>query len=999
MFAIDAHSLVFQVFHAIPMMTSPTGQPTNAVFGFTRDLLWLRQEKKPDYLLVAFDLSGPTFRDQLFDQYKANRSPMPEDLESQIPMIRQLLDAMNVPVLECAGYEADDVLATLAVAGERQGLDVCLCSADKDLRQLLSDRVRLFNLRKHEFFDVAGLAEDWGVRPDQVVDLQTLVGDPVDNIPGVKGVGVKTAAKLLRQYGTLDNLYAHLDEISSAKLRENLRAFHGQLETTRSLVRLATDVPLQFDWEAWRLKEWNAPRLLALFQEWGFHRFANEVRAAERRVAPRPPDNLFDDAPPPEVERPPDSAATANGTLRSNTVASRSSEPQHSPSATASTAWHADYRLVDGVENFDAFLAELRGVQRFAVDLETTSLDPRRAEIVGLAFCWQPGRAYYIPLRGPKTDRVLNPTRTLEQLKPIFEDPDVAKVNQNVKYDALVLRNHGIALAPIAGDPMVADYLLNAGERSHGLDDLAHRYLGHQVIPITDLIGKKMPKGRSAKATQGRGDTLTKRRGASHDESATNVLPGMATDDDSEANKETDVSAASGQLTMDQVPTAKVAEYAGEDADCAWRLAELLEAKLVEENLDRLYRDLEVPLISVLADMEHQGIRLDLPLLERLDREMAEQLTQLEREIHMLAGRKFNVASPKQLREVLFVDLKLPTQRKTGVTGEASTNQEALEKLAALGYALPRKILEHRQVAKLKGTYVETLPRLVNPKTGRVHASFNQTVAATGRLSSSDPNLQNIPVRTEQGRQIRQAFVPEPGWVLLTADYSQIELRFLAHFAGDEAMQRAFAENRDIHTAVAAEIYGVTETDVTSAMRRVAKTVNFGVIYGMSAPGLAQRLGIPRDEAVRFIDAYFARYPRVASYQQDLLARCFSTQFVTTILGRRRRITGIRAHTTYHQRNQPEREAINMQIQGSAADLIKMAMLNIHRRLQAEGWRTRMLMQIHDELVFETPPEELSEAAALVEKEMTAAMTLSVPLKVDVAAGPNWLDVEEIRHG
>jgi DNA polymerase-1 len=595
-------------------------------------------------------------------------------------------------------------------------------------------------------------------------------------------------------------------------------------------------------------------------------------------------------------------------------------------------------------------LRELKKQKRFAFDLETTSLQPWDAKIVGWALCWKPGEAWYLAVRGPDGSRLLDPEQTLEKLRPILEDPAIAKINQNIKYDLLVLRSHGVIVAGVAGDSMVADYLLHAGERSHGLDDLARRYFNHANISITELIGKKS-KGQP-------------------------------------------------QLTMAQVPTEKVAEYAGEDSDVAWRLCERLEPELEREGLKTLYNDLEVPLIEVLGELEYNGIRLDQPFLQRLSTEMAAQLEAIERDIYRLANREFNIASPRQLREVLFIELKLPTQRKTGITGEASTDQETLERLAALGHELPAKIVEHRQIAKLKGTYVDALPALVNPATGRLHASFNQTVAATGRLSSSDPNLQNIPVRTEQGRQIRQAFLPEDGWLLLTADYSQIELRLLAHFCGDAELRRAFAEGRDVHASVAAQIYGVPEAEVTSEMRRSAKTVNFGVIYGISAHGLAQRLGIPRDEATRFIDAYFARYPKVQEHQARLLDNCRRTGYVRTILGRRRAISGIRESSTYQQRNQPEREAVNMEIQGSAADLIKVAMLNLFRRLKREGLRSRMLLQIHDELVFEVPPDELDAVAALIQEEMTTPLEkelrLEVPLVVDMAAGPNWLDVEEI---
>jgi DNA polymerase-1 len=920
MYLIDAHSLIFQVFHAIPEMSCPSGLPTNALYGFTNDILFLRDEK-PDYLLCAFDVSEPTFRDKLYPAYKANRSPMPDDLRPQIRLIMQMLEAMRIPILSKAGYEADDVIATVARAAAARDIDVRVCTSDKDCRQLIDDRICLYNIRKKEALDREALLREWAIRPEQVVDFQTLVGDSVDNIPGIPGIGVKTASKMLQEFGTLENLLANIDKVAGAKTKENLRAASSKVLLSRQLLRLASDVPLDMDWDGWRLQPPDVPRLLGLFREWGFHRFAEQLRAEERQQVARQrelfPGGTADEGHP-----------GVNGAVKRK----------------ARAGWEATYYLVDTRAKFQEFLGKLRGQKRIAFDLETTSLEPRRSEIVGYAFCWQAGEAWYLPVRGPDEDAVLEPTETLARLRPVLEDPQVAKVNQNIKYDILVLRQHGVQVSGIVGDPMVADYLLHAGERSHSMDDLANRYLDHQVIPISDLIGKRGKK----------------------------------------------------QLRMDQVATACVAEYSGEDADVAWRLCNLLERQLQEQGLGTLHRDLEVPLIEVLADLEFNGVRLDLPLLERMKQEMGKRLTEIEQEICQLAGRPFNIASPKQLRKVLFDELKLPRQGRTGITGEASTNQEALERLAGLGHALPQKILEHRQIAKLQGTYVDALPGLVNRATGRVHASFNQTVAATGRLSSSDPNLQNIPVRTEQGRQIRQAFVPEPGWVLLTADYSQVELRLLAHFSGDPVLRRAFAEDRDIHGLVAAQIFNVPETDVNADMRRVAKTVNFGVLYGMSANGLALRLGMSREDAARFIDAYFARYPKVAEYQAGILQKCRRERCVGTILGRKREISGIRADSTYQQRNQPEREAINMQIQGSAADLIKVAMLNIHRRLKREQHRARMLLQIHDELVFEVPPDDLKAVAALVADEMATALKLDVPLKVDLAAGPNWLDVVEL---
>jgi DNA polymerase-1 len=932
LFLVDAHSLIFQVFHAIPEMSSPDGMPTNALFGFTRDMVYLRTEMKPDYLVCAFDMPGPTFRDKIHHDYKAHRPPPPVDLTTQLPLIMQMLEGMGIPVLGLEGFEADDVIATLAARASQQGMDVFVCTNDKDCRQLVDDRTCIFNLRKKTVLDRAALLEEWGIKPDQVIDLQALAGDSVDNVPGVPGIGIKTAAKLLQEFGSLDNILANIERVAGAKKQESLRATREQVAISRQLVTLRRDVPIEIDWDGWRLRDCNADRLIELFQSWGFRALTEQARSWKREQACDSERALQQtDLFPSGVEHP-----VSDGQAVAKTRELRPIQPSE-----------VNYRLVDTPEAFAEFCGLLGQHKRFAIDLETTCLSPGEAKIVGIAVSWQPGEAWYLPLRGPEGSRLLSESETLEKLRTILEDPSFIKVNQNIKYDILGLRNNGLRLAGVGSDPMVADYLLHAGERSHNLADLASRYLDRRVTPITDLIGKNGKK----------------------------------------------------QLRMDEVPTWRVAQYSGEDADMAWQLSEQLDSQVRQAGLEPLYRDLELPLIEVLAEMEYIGIRLDIPLLRRLASEMAGQLQAIESEIHELAGREFNIASPRQLRQVLFDEMSLPAQRRTGTTGEASTDQETLERLAALGYELPQKIIEHRQIAKLKGTYVDALPGLVNPVTGRVHASFNQTVAATGRLSSSDPNLQNIPVRTEQGRQIRQAFLPEEGWQLLTADYSQIELRLLAHLSADQELRRAFAEDRDVHTSVAAQIFGVAEPEVTADMRRMAKTVNFGVIYGMSAHGLAQRLGMPREEAGRFIDAYFARYPKVLDYQTRLLQDCRRNRYVSTILGRRREITGIRSNSTYQQRNQPEREAVNMQIQGSAADLIKLAMLHIHQRLEKEERRARMLLQIHDELVFEVPPEELEEVAALVALEMTTPLEkqleLEVPLKVDLAVGPNWLDVEE----
>jgi DNA polymerase I len=945
MYIIDAHALIFQMFHAIQELNAPDGRPMNAVFGVTRDLIWIHQEVQPEYLLCAFDRAEPTFRDAIYPEYKKQRPPVPQDLIAQEPNIHQVLEAMNLPILSLAGFEADDVMATLAKKGEARGLDVFICSSDKDCRQLISDHVKIYNLRKREIVDRDALKKIWDVAPEQVVDFQSLVGDSVDNVPGVAGVGEKTAAKLLQQYGTLDNLVAHADEIKQPKLRENLKKAieTGDLERSRRLVRLDVNVPLEFDWEGWRCRDWNGPKLLELMQEFGFRSFGNQVRATLKAEGQAKNEALLEtiaSTDKPALNRQPREERNLFSEI------DEAAEPARPPDA-----WKSNYVLADTPNKWAAFFADLKKQKRFAIDLETTGLDPLRAEIVGYAFSWRATEGWYLPVKAPAGAKHLDYQGTLKQLKPIFEDPAIAKVNQNIKYDVLVLEAHGVAFRGIAGDSMIAHYLLEPGARAHNLDDLTQTYLGHTNISITELIGK--------------GKT---------------------------------------QKTMDQVPTEKVCAYAAEDADAAWRLCERLEADVKKEGLQKLYEELEVALIEVLAEMEFNGIRLDVPFLKKLSGEMESQLERIEKQIHEAAGRKFNILSLKQLREVLFDELKLPVQRRTQKTNEARTDQDVLDKLARLDVKkypqanIVLALVEHRQVSKLKGTYVDALPLLVNPKSGRIHTSFNQIGAETGRLSSSDPNLQNIPIKTAQGQQIRRAFLPREGWKLVSADYSQIELRLLAHFCRDETLCRAFADDKDIHAAVAADIYKVSSTDVTPEQRRMAKTVNFGVIYGMSAFGLAEALNISRGEGAIFIDMYFTRYPRVLEYQDNLLRACRKNGFVSTILGRRRRFnqTEISAHPNYRYRKAIDRQAINMEIQGSAADLMKLAMLNVHRRLLTEKQRAKMLLTVHDELVFEVPPEELKDVARLVREEMTGAMKLEVPLKVDVSAGKNWLETEEV---
>ncbi len=895
-YVIDAHSLIHQVFHALPEMTSPKGEPVSAVFGFARDLFTILEKRKPDYLLCAFDLPGKTFRHALYEEYKVGRPEMDEDLRPQFGAIRRLLEAMEIPALTRESFEADDILATVARQTVEGGGECFLVSGDKDCRQLLNERVKIYNIRKDQIMDVAGLREEWGVRPDQVVDYQALVGDSTDNVPGVPLVGPKCAQQLLQQYDTLDEVLAHAGEAPvGAKRRENLAGYGPQALLSRQLVRLDAQVPITIDWQAGRVKAFDRQRVAAMFQEFGFQSLVSKVES----MAGMPPQSA-----------PPKSAAQYT------------------------------FHLVDTAEAFDEFLKQLRMQKCFSLDTETTSVSPRWAELVGLSFAWNGREGWYLPVRAPEGEKRLEAAVVLEALRPILEDPAVGKIGQNLKYDMIVLRGAGVRVAGLAFDTMVASYLLDAGQRNHNLDELAKRYLGHETIKISELIGSGKNQGR-----------------------------------------------------MDEVPTRRVADYAGEDALLPVLLRPILEAKLVETDLMRLFVELELPLIDVLVELEYNGVKVDCGRLGELSQRYGQRMQELEQEIYTLAGRELNIASPKQLQEVLFNQLKLPVVKRTK-TGP-STDVEVLEELAPI-HPLPARIIEYRQYSKLKSTYVDALPLLVHPVTGRVHTSFKQDVTATGRLSSSDPNLQNIPVRTDEGREIRSAFVPgEEGWVLLAADYSQIELRVLAHFCEDRQLCEAFARDEDIHARVASQVGGVPLDQVTEAMRRQAKAVNFGVIYGQSAFGLSKQLGIEQAEAARFIDAYFEGYAGIEEFLDRILAECRSKGYVSTILGRRRAIDGVREQAG-RQRNLAERTAINTVIQGSAADLIKLAMIAIHRRLSRESLSARMLLQIHDELIFEVPSDQLADLARLVSEEMVGVQTLRVPLKVDVKSGPNWADARPL---
>ncbi|WP_234824328.1 DNA polymerase I [Bremerella cremea] len=899
---VDSHSLIFQVFHAIKPMTGPAGQPVAAIYGFARDMIFLLEKKKPDYLICAFDMHGPTFRHDLYDDYKVNRSEMPEELPSQIEGIRRLLDAMNIPVVESPGFEADDVLAAMAKVVDERGGVCTLVTTDKDCRQLITDNVRLFNVRKDAFYDAEALLGDWGIRPDQVVDFQAMVGDPVDNVPGIPLIGPKIAKELLNEFDTLEQVLDNVDKISGKKRKENLANGREKAMLSKVLVRLRDDVPIEWDWARFLVGPADAEACEAICNEYGFRTLPKQLEALSASVAGQ--------------------GSKPVSQLQQDTL---------------------DYQTIETLDQLRELVKVLAEQKRISIDTETTHTSPRWADLVGISISWKPGIARYIPIQAPAEDVQLPLNEAIEILRPVLENPNVKKLGQNLKYDEIVFRGVGVQLAGIDFDSMIAHYLLEAGARSHGLDELARRYLQHDTVKITELIGT----GKK-------------------------------------------------QILMSEVPVEKVSYYACEDADIPLRLYEILSQRLDEEGLNDLFDDVEIPLIDVLVEMEYNGIRVDTERLDQLSRDYGQRLDDLEKQIYEIAEQPFNIASPKQLAEILFEKRGLPVIKKTK-TG-ASTDAEVLEQLAKQD-PLPQKIVEYRQYAKLKNTYIDALPNMICPKTNLVHTSFNQVVAATGRLSSNEPNLQNIPIRTKEGKDIRSAFkASREDWVLVCADYSQIELRVLAHYSKDQALLDAYQQNQDIHARVASEVYGIPLAEVTSSERRSAKAINFGIVYGQSAFGLAKSLDIEKDKAFGFIDAYFRKYPGVDDFMENTLQQCYKDGYVKTILGRRRKIDGVRSpqkrDPMARQLLMPERTAVNTVIQGSAADIIKLAMLRVHRALSVSGLASKLLLQIHDELVFEAPPEEVQALVKLISHEMVCAITLDVPLVVDVETGQNWAECE-----
>jgi DNA polymerase-1 len=894
LFLIDGNSFCYRAFYAIRSLINSKGQPTNAVYGFITMLQKIVKERQPDMLAVAFDLKGPTFRHEKFEDYKAHRKPMPDELVGQIPLVKEVVKAYNIPIFEVQGYEADDVLATLAKKAEDRGIDTFIITGDKDALQLVNGHIKVMNTHKDDLiYDADKVKEVYGVGPERMTDIMALMGDATDNVPGITGIGEKTAVELISEFGSLDSLYENLDKVKSEARRKLLKDNEKIARLSKELAVLDINTPIDIDFKELELKAPDDVRLLELFRELEFKTLLRDV--------------------------------TPKGTLKSH------------------------YELIDNEKKLDKLIKELSGLKEFTFDFETTSEDPMLAKLVGVSFSWEVGKAYYVGLRVPDTadllsddTRKFDPGHVLKMLKPIFEDAGIKKTGQNIKYEYIVLSNYDIRLKGIVFDTMVASYILNPSKLNHNLEDISLDHLSHKMTtPIQELIGK-----------------------------------------------------GKGAITMDKVDIEKVSAYCCEDSDVTLRVKKILEKDISAKGLDELFHEVEIPLVEVLAIMEINGVSIDKAYLAELSADMEKKLDTLTKKIFEIAGEEFNINSPKQLSKILFEKLKLPIVKKTK-TG-ISTDEEVLTKLAK-SHPLPDTLLKFREFSKLKSTYVDSLPSIANPKTGRIHTSFNQTVTATGRLSSSEPNLQNIPIKTEEGRKIRKAFIASKGNVLVSADYSQIELRVLAHLSGDEQLIKAFKSGADIHSFTASLVFGVNEKEVTKEMRNMAKTVNFGIVYGMSPFGLSQSLEIDVAKAKDFIDSYFERYPGVRTYLEGLIEEARKNGFVTTILGRRRYIPEI-ASQDMRMRQFAERTAVNTPVQGSAADIIKKAMIEIQGALEKSGLESKMIIQVHDELVFDVPKAELDRVVKIVRDGMENIIKLKVPIVAEIESGKNWLDMETVEQ-
>lgn len=895
---VDGSSYLYRAFHALPPLTNSKGQPTGAVKGVISMLKRLQKDYPQSPIAVVFDAKGKTFRDDLYSDYKANRPPMPDDLRAQIQPIHDIVDAMGLPRLVVDGVEADDVIGTLAAqAGAER--PVVVSTGDKDMAQLVNDHVSLVNTMTDTYMDEAGVREKFGIPPALIIDYLALMGDKVDNIPGVAGVGEKTALALLQSLGGIEDIYQRLDEVAGLSIRgakslaKKLEAARDDAELSYELATIKCDVPLEVAVADLLPGEADSERLLSLFQELEFKGWVDELQRAK-------PDEAGLEAP-------------------------------------VAAAQEKNYQIILDEAEFAKWLERLGEAELFAFDTETTSLNYMQARIVGVSFAIEPGEAAYVPFGHDYIDapRQLSEERVLGGLKPLLEDPRVAKVGQNLKYDANVLANHDIALRGIAEDTMLESYVLDSTGSRHDMDSLALKYLGESTIHYEDIAGK-----------------------------------------------------GAKQLSFNQISLEQAGPYAAEDADITLRLHRDLSAKLTAQaELDKVYRDIELPLVPVLSRIERNGALISREMLAAQSMEIAEKLKQLEQQAFDIAGGEFNLSSPKQLGEILFERLEIPVIRKTP-KGAPSTAEEVLVELAH-DYPLPQVILDYRGLAKLKSTYTDKLPQLIDPNTGRVHTSYHQAVAATGRLSSSDPNLQNIPIRSAEGRRIRQAFIAPKGYKVLAADYSQIELRIMAHLSGDEGLISAFKKGEDIHRATAAEVFAVALEEVSDEQRRNAKAINFGLIYGMSAFGLGRQLHIGRNEAQQYIDLYFERYPGVRRYMDDTRALAAEKGYVETLFGRRLHLPEINARNG-QRRQAAERTAINAPMQGTAADIIKRAMIAVDSYLSDEQPDARMIMQVHDELILEVAEDQLDTVQARVVELMAGAADLAIPLEVGVGRGDNW---------
>ena len=937
---MDGSSYLYRAFHALPDLRTSRGEPTGALRGVLSMLRRIAEDEKPDYFAVVFDAPGKTFRDAWYPQYKAQRPSMPEDLARQIEPLHELVRAHGWPLLMVEGVEADDVIGTLAIAAAASGIDCVISTSDKDLAQLVRPRIKLVNTMSNETLDEAGVLAKFGVRADQVLDLLALTGDAVDNVPGVPKVGPKTAAKWLTQYGTLDDVIGHAGEVAGV-VGENLRATLDWLPQGKRLLTVKTDCELTHAPTDLALQAADAERLKTLYERFEFKQWlrdgtGRDARAGSARAATDRQSRANATAIEVDRDTRPD-AALASADLAGRSLTRPFDDPgARTASADAPPPVPRHYETVTDGAALERWLGQIERAELVCFDTETTGLDPLRAKLVGLSFAIEPGVACYIPLahRYPGVADQLPFAETLARFASWFANASRKKVGQNVKYDQHVLANHGLVLRGVVHDTLLESYVLEA-HRPHDMDNLAWRHLNVKTTTYAEIAGK-----------------------------------------------------GAKQIDFDQVSIADATAYSAEDTDIVLQLHRSLYPRVAADpKLDLVYTTIEMPVREVLYDMERDGVMLDAALLAAQSGELGIKVMALEQQAFQLAGQPFNLASPKQLGEILFDKMKLPTVRKTA-TGQPSTDEDVLSQLAA-DYPLPKILLEHRALSKLKSTYTDKLPQMVNPHTGRVHTTFSQATAVTGRLASTDPNLQNIPVRTAEGRRIREAFIAPPGSVIVSADYSQIELRIMAHLSSDPALLRAFREGADIHRATAADIFGVPLAEVTTDQRRYIKAVNFGLIYGMSAFGLAQQLGIERSAAGQFIDRYFQQYPGVANYMRE--TREFARQhgYVETVFGRRLWLPDINAGGG-PRRAGAERAAINAPMQGTAADLVKLAMIAVRDWIRAEGLATKLVLQVHDELVLEVPEAELAHVQRELPLRMTSVAALAVPLVVDVGVGPNW---------